>query len=117
MRATFLLLPCAAAQHAAPMQQSVVSFSGIVPSLAVTADSAPDVPPGLPKRSEAGVGGLMPWADRLYMISYLSVPHYGSGTGLYEIDEHLTMKKVANHSSVFANRMIHHWTDSIIIGP
>ena len=27
------------------------------------------------------------------------------------------MVKVANHSSVFANRMIHHWTDQIIIGP
>ena len=43
----------------------------------------------------------MPWADHLYMLSYLSVPNYGSGTGLYEIDEDLKMTKIANHSSVF----------------
>lgn len=59
----------------------------------------------------------MPWADRLYMVSYLSVPNYGAGTGLYAIDPDLKMEKIANHSSVFANRMIHHWTDSIVIGP
>eukprot|EP01079_Euglenida_sp_SAG-EU17-18_P004876 gene4876-5025_t len=93
------------------------SFSGIVPDLAVTADTAPDVASGLPKRSEAGVGALMPWADRLYMVSYLSVPGYGAGTGLYEIDQSLAMRKVANHTSVYANRMLHHWTDTIIMGP
>ena len=68
---------------------------------------------GLPKRSESGVGALMPWADKLYMISYLSVPDYGAGTGLYEIDEELGITKLMNHSSVFANRMIHHWTDQV----
>ena len=95
----------------------VHSFSGVLPRLSVTADSAPAVAFGLPKRSEAGIGALMPWADRLYMLSYLSVPGYGAGTGLYEIDEDLRIAKVANHSSVFANRMIHHWTDSVIMGP
>ena len=40
---------------------------------------------------------LMPWADRLYMVSYLSVPHYGAGTGLYEIDPEFNIKKIANH--------------------
>ena len=93
------------------------SFSGVLPHLTATAESAPAVAAGLPSRSEAGIGALMPWADRLYMLSYLSVPGYGAGTGLYEIDEGLSMLKVANHSSVFANRMIHHWTDQIVIGP
>ena len=51
------------------------------------------------------------------MVSYLSVPQYGAGAGLYEIDETMGMKKLANHSGVFANRMLHHWTDSAIIGP
>ena len=101
----------------AARNEAVVSFSGVVPSLAVTAETAPVVPDGLPKRSESGVGALFPWADRLYMVSYLSVPNYGAGTGLYEIDEDLNMLKIANHSSVYANRMLHHWTDSLIIGP
>lgn len=59
----------------------------------------------------------MPWADRLYMISYLSVPDYGAGVGLYEIDQDLRINKLKNHTSVYANRIIHHWTDQIIIGP
>ena len=74
------------------------TVGGVVPSLAVTADTAPEVPAGLPRRSESGVGALMPWADRLYMVSYLSVPNYGAGTGLYAIDPDLKMEKIANQS-------------------
>lgn len=58
----------------------------------------------------------MPWNDKLYMVSYLSVPNAGSGTGLYEIDENFTMKKIANHSSTYANRLMHPQTNQIIIG-
>lgn len=58
--------------------------NGIFPSLAVTADSGP-------ARSECGTGALMPWANKLYMVSYLSVPNAGSGTGLYAIDENFTV--------------------------
>ena len=53
--------------------------NGVFPSLTATASSGP-------KRSESGTGALMPWADKLYMVSYLSVPDAGSGTGLYEIN-------------------------------
>ena len=113
----FVALAGLLAYSNAARNEAVVSFSGIVPSLAVTAETAPVVPDDLPKRSESGVGALFPWADRLYMVSYLSVPNYGAGTGLYEIDEDLNMIKIINHSSVYANRMLHHWTDSLIIGP
>ena len=61
-----------------------LSSGGIYPGLAVTADS-------VPKRSECGIGALMPWADKLYMVSYLSVPDAGSGTGLYEISSNFTV--------------------------
>jgi hypothetical protein len=50
-------------------------------------------------------------------VSYLSVPNYGAGTGLYSIDQDLKMEKIANHSSVFANRIIHHWTSQVISYP
>ena len=59
-----------------------LGMNGIFPHLTATASSGP-------KRSESGTGALMPWADKLYMVSYLSVPGAGSGTGLYEIDENL----------------------------
>ena len=47
------------------MQQATVSFSGIMPHLAVTADTAPEVPGSMPKRSEAGVGGT-------YLLNHLN---------------------------------------------
>ena len=118
MAATSTIACCLALAHAGlEVDVGGQAFSGVLPRLSVTADSAPAVKLGLPKRSEAGIGALLPWADRLYMLSYLSVPGYGAGTGLYEIDEQLSITKVANHSSVFANRMIHHWTDQVVIGP
>ena len=39
----------------------VFSINGNVPSLAATAASGP-------KRSECGIGALMPWADKLYYV-------------------------------------------------
>ena len=62
----------------------VLHGEGIYPGLTVTADSEGT-------RSECGIGALMPWADRLYMVSYLSVPDAGQGTGLYEIYSNFTV--------------------------
>uniref|UniRef100_A0A0B7B8Z5 Olfactomedin-like domain-containing protein n=1 Tax=Arion vulgaris TaxID=1028688 RepID=A0A0B7B8Z5_9EUPU len=83
--------------------------NGIFPSLAATAASGPD-------RTECGTGALMPWADKLYMVSYLSVPDGGNGTGLYAIDDKFTITKLADHRSTFANRILHRQTNQIIIG-
>ncbi|BFZ09877.1 hypothetical protein BsWGS_12916 [Bradybaena similaris] len=90
--------------HIPPLQ-----VNGIFPSLTVTAKSGP-------ARSECGTGAMMPWADKLYVVSYLSVPDAGSGTGLYAIDENFTMTTLANHNSTYANRLLHRQTNQIIIG-
>lgn len=93
-----------------PSMQSIpLQINGIFPHLAVTAESAP-------RRSECGVGALMPWADRLYMVTYLSVPHAGAGTGLYEITPDFTMNTLANHNSTYANRLLHAPSNQIVIG-
>lgn len=86
-----------------------LGMSGIFPALTATADSGP-------KRSECGIGALMPWADSLYMVSYLSVPDAGNGTGLYKISADFQMTKIADHRSTFANRLLHKETSQIIIG-
>lgn len=69
--------------HIPPLQ-----VNGIFPSLTVTAKSGP-------VRSECGTGALMPWADKLYVVSYLSAPDAGSGTGLYAIDENFTVRSMS----------------------
>lgn len=89
---------------------AAVSASGVFPALTVTASTSPN-------RSECGHGALIAWADRLYTISYLSVPNAGSGTGLYEIDENMTQTLVAPHNSTYANRMMVPAANVVVIGP
>lgn len=68
-------------------------------------------------RSESGIGALIPWADKLWMIGY--VAHIrGSRIGLYQIDEDMTMiKHPESVTGTFANRMVHNPSDQAIIGP
>lgn len=93
-----------------PLSTAYISAGGVFPSLTLTAESGPS-------RSECGVGAMMAWADRLWAISYLSVPNAGNGTGLYSIDSNFALTKVANHSSVYANRLLIPGMNSIVIGP
>jgi len=61
--------------------------SGVIPRLGVSA--------GLKgPRSEAGIGALMPWGNRLWFITYTShTATTGSGTGLYWVDGSMTVHK------------------------
>ncbi len=61
----------------------------------------------------------MPWADRLWAVSYVSSrKNAGLGTGLYEIDENLRMvKRPESRTGVFANRFVHCPSNQLIIGP
>ncbi|XP_064613873.1 LOW QUALITY PROTEIN: uncharacterized protein LOC135477633 [Liolophura sinensis] len=90
--------------------QTPIQIGGIFPNYSVLADTGP-------KRSECGIGALMAWADNLYLVSYLSVPDAGSGTGLYVIDgDNYQMRRLVSHQSTYANRIIHKETNQIVIG-
>ncbi len=88
------------------------SFSGVVPSLAQSADLGPP-------RSECGIGCLMPWSGKLYVLNYLSHrAKDGSGTGLRVIDENLQMERHPEGvDGTYANRFIHYPSNQLIIGP
>ncbi len=91
-----------------------LSFSGVVPSLAQVSDLGPP-------RSECGVGCLMPWAGKLYVLNYNS-HRRGTGTGvsLRVIEDDFSMEVVPETKGVdgtYANRMIHDETNQLIIGP
>lgn len=85
--------------------------SGVFPSLTMTANHHP--------RTEAGTGALMPWADRLWIITYVAhLSSSGSGTGLYEIDNNLAIKKHPESIvGTYANRLIHAQSMQLSIGP
>jgi hypothetical protein len=89
---------------------SRVNINGIFPHLAVVAAHVP--------RSETGIGALMPWADRLWFITYPSSPRSGRGTGLFSIDENMDLAKHPESVvGTYANRIIHTATNQLIIGP
>lgn len=88
------------------------SVSGVVPSLAQCADLGPP-------RSEIGVGCLMPWNGKLYVLNYVSHrKQTGTGTGLRVIDEGMRMTRHPEAcDGTYANRYVHHESNRMIIGP
>lgn len=84
---------------------------GVFPSLSMTADHFP--------RTEAGTGALMPWANKLWVMTYVAhLTPTGSGTGLYEIDDNLQITKHPQSIvGTYANRLIHTPSMQLSIGP
>ena len=97
------------ASCAVPMEQSLEmdSISGIYPSLAYYNNEG-----------ECGTGAVVPWADRLWVITY--GPHLpgGSSDKLYEITP--DYKQIVRDESIGgtpANRMIHRESNQLFMGP
>lgn len=84
-----------------------VQVSGIYPSLAM-----------FNNEGECGTGAVVPWADRLWVITYAPHKPKGSSDKLYEITPDL--KQIVRAESIGgtpANRMIHQETKQLSIGP
>ncbi|MBA2113652.1 hypothetical protein [Bremerella alba] len=83
------------------------SISGIYPHLAYWND-----------HGECGTGAVVPWADKLWVITY--GPHYpkGSSDQLYSITPDLQIEAFAGSvGGTPANRMIHKESNQLLIGP
>jgi len=109
MRYTILFLFICCLSSA--LAQVHTSVGGVFPHLAMVADHSP--------RTEAGTGALFPWANRLWVITYVAhLSPSGSGTGLYEINEKMEIRKHPESVvGTYANRLLHGQTDQLIIGP
>jgi hypothetical protein len=83
------------------------SFSGIYPHLA-----------NYNNENECGTGAVVPWAGKLWVISYGPHLPFGSSDKLVEIDNKLnrTIRKESIGGTP-ANRMIHRESDQLFIGP
>lgn len=86
--------------------------SGVLPRLSVSASLKGP-------RSESGIGALMPWGDRLWFVTYTAhTASTGGGTGLFWVDEHMTLHKhPASQVGTYANRFVHAPSEQMIIGP
>ena len=83
------------------------SISGIYPSLAY-----------YNMEDECGTGAVVPWANRLWVVTYAPHAPFGSTDKLYEITPDL--KQIVRDESIGgtpANRMIHKESNQLFIGP
>ncbi len=96
------LLPLTVLAEEAPPQ-----ISGIVPRLAMFNDEG-----------ECGTGAVVPWAGRLWVVTYAPHSPTGSSDKLYEITADL--RQIVRPESIGgtpANRMIHRESQQLFIGP
>ncbi|MDB6074699.1 MAG: hypothetical protein JWO89_2339, partial [Verrucomicrobiaceae bacterium] len=84
-----------------------VSLSGIYPELAM-----------FNNEGECGTGAVVPWAGKLWVVTYAPHMPKGSSDKLYEIGK--DMRQTVRPESVGgtpANRMIHRESNQLFIGP
>ncbi len=98
-----LLLHLSAALRAA----EPVSVAGIYPRLVM-----------FNNEGECGTGAVVPWADRLWVMTYGPHLPFGSSDKLYEITSDLQQTvRPESVGGTPANRMIHRESEQLIMGP
>ncbi len=86
---------------------TVVRVSGIYPHLAV-----------FNSYGECGIGAVMPWADKLWLITYPPHKTQGSEDKLYTVDKDLRLEiRPESVGGTHANRLIHRESNQLVIGP
>lgn len=104
--------PLVAAEQATPR----LRISGIYPHL--TMYNQPPEPERRASHGECGTGAIVPWAGRLWCITYPQHQIRGSNDKLYEIDEQLNMTiRPESVGGTHASRLIHRESKQLIIGP
>ena len=84
-----------------------LQVSGVYPHLAVFSTNG-----------ECGIGAVVPWAGKLWMITYPPHATTGSADKLYEIDPQLNMTvRPESVGGTHACRLVHRESNQLIIGP
>ncbi|MCX8037793.1 MAG: hypothetical protein N3D11_12250 [Candidatus Sumerlaeia bacterium] len=92
---------------AAPPRDAFPQFSGIYPHLAVTNGG----------QTESGIGAVVPWAGKLWYLTYPAHMPRGSDDKLYELDPGLNVTvRPESVGGTHANRMIHRESNQLIMG-
>ena len=88
-----------------------LQISGIYPHLAVFND-------GGEQDRECGIGAVVVWAERLWLMTYPPHRRTGSPDKLYQIDDRLQMTvRPESVGGTHAGRMIHRETQQLVMGP
>ncbi|MDB9741993.1 hypothetical protein OAB00_04005 [Akkermansiaceae bacterium] len=88
-------------------EEKPISISGVYPHLTM-----------FNSHGECGTGAVVPWAGKLWVITYAPHSARGSSDKLYEISPDLTQKiRPESIGGTPANRMIHRESNQLFIGP
>lgn len=97
----------AVAADSAAKAGAKLQVSGVYPHLAVFSNNG-----------ECGIGAVVPWAGKLWMITYPPHATTGSTDKLYEIDPQLNMTaRPESVGGTHACRLVHRESNQLIIGP
>jgi hypothetical protein len=90
----------------------LIAVSGIYPHLAVFNDT------GEVQDRECGIGAVVPWAGKLWLMTYPPHRRTGSVDKLYAIDAQLGMNiRPESVGGTHAGRMIHRESQQLVLGP
>ena len=91
-------------------------ISGVYPHLTTYSQSRKDGRFFKPGHEECGIGGVIPWADKLWMVTYAPHKPRGSDHKLYSIDKDLNMTvHTESVGGTPAARMIHEESQQLFI--
>lgn len=101
-----LSFSCNSSQHQG-VSHTPLNFSGIYPHLAYYNNEG-----------ECGTGAVVPWADRLWVVTYGPHLPFGSSDKLYEITSDLSITaRPESTGGTPADRFIHNESNQLFIGP
>ena len=110
---SILVIICVVSCQNKLMTEEPIQVSGIYPHLAVYNARPFDRGVG-----ETGVGAVVPWAGKLWVMTYSASHPFGGADKLYEIDSNLRATiRPESVGGTHANRMIHNESEQLIIGP
>ena len=70
------------------------------------------------RQNECGIGAVVPWAGRLWFLTYAPHQPRGSDDKLYELDDALTLRaRPESVGGTPAGRMVHRESNQLVIGP
>jgi hypothetical protein len=113
LQAVMTLLFAAVAVTPAAAQQAPLQVSGIYPHLAAFNGVG-----GFASHGECGIGAVVPWAGRLWFLTYPPHSTHGSDDKLYSIGPDMSLDvRPESVGGTHACRMIHAESQQLVIGP
>ncbi len=90
-----------------------LSVSGVYPHLVMYNPNLSEIS----KAGESGIGVVVPWAGKLWALTYPAHFYTGSSDRLYTIDANLKLEiRSESNGGTHANRMIHRESDQLFMG-